>query len=546
METGTGTSIGAIVLYTLLNWSYTTAVFTDPGSTTNKHGYSELPTDAPPIATSFTVKSNGEMRFCKKCQARKPDRAHHCSSCRRCVLKMDHHCPWLATCVGLRNHKAFLLFLIYTTLFCFYSFALAGAWTYYEIIDTNTTYVDALLPINLIILSVVSGIIGIVIGAFTGWHILLASRGQTTIECLEKTRYLSPIRKTMESHSIRGVPIPGYGRQLIDMHANALPGITCPEEGEEMRRSPASRPGGPDGQRPMAVSYEELERQRARKRYEEYLDQQDSEKMPSAFDLGVKRNLLHLFGPSPFLWFLPICNTTGDGWSWDPSPKWLAARERIAAEREAQRAREITAGWGSEEAPPQFYSPGAVSSPSPSQYGAGRHYLQPQPHTQPSPPVASPFSSRSSPSPSPFGSKMPSKADRVLGRDPNLYADGPQESVSMQTLNRKGRALEEEDLESTTDDGEHGDDQGNAVGNTIHDQRGRSPDKEEITAEGRTGQKDEVAMTVADRRALNLVRNGSWRRGGASGLLRTASHSSVVTPVPANSTKSLLEDDTVD
>ena len=34
------------------------------------------------------------VRFCDKCKAIKPDRAHHCSVCGRCVLKMDHHCPW--------------------------------------------------------------------------------------------------------------------------------------------------------------------------------------------------------------------------------------------------------------------------------------------------------------------------------------------------------------------------------------------------------------------------------------------------------------------
>src|SRR6478735_7146990 len=147
--TGTGSSIIGVVLYIMLNWCYTKAVFTPPGSTTNDNGYSTLPTQAAPVATSFTVKANGEFRFCKKCQARKPDRAHHCSTCRRCVLKMDHHCPWLATCIGLRNHKAFLLFLIYTTVFCFWSFAVSGSWVWYEALD-DQEYIDTFLPVNFI------------------------------------------------------------------------------------------------------------------------------------------------------------------------------------------------------------------------------------------------------------------------------------------------------------------------------------------------------------------------------------------------------------
>ncbi|KAI1810684.1 palmitoyltransferase PFA3 [Poronia punctata] len=448
---GSGSSFGGLVLYAMLNCCYTKAVFTDPGSTTNSMGYSTLPTRSTPNGTNFTVKSNGEYRFCKKCQARKPDRAHHCSTCRRCVLKMDHHCPWLATCIGLGNHKAFLLFLIYTTLFCLYCFAVSGTWVYDELL-TQTQYSDTIMPVNFILLAVVSGIIGLVVGAFTGWHVLLAARGQTTIECLEKTRYLSPLRKTLQhqfaaNRNGEGGVLPKYGQQLLDMHANAIPGVTRPEEGEITL-------SGNDGMSSHA-SYQEMEQYRARKRYEEYLDEQDSEKLPNAFDLGWKRNLLHLFGPRPVLWFIPIINTTGDGWTWEPNPNWIAARERVANEREAQRQRELAAGWGDPDAP-------VVSYGEPPR-GAGRHYLS--------------TSSSSGPS-----RKTPSKADRILGRDPNLYADEPASSVSMKTLDRKGRTVRDHDLDTISD--------------------GEEP------------------ATNAEQRALNVVTNGAWARNGASGLLR--------------------------
>ncbi|KAI0966699.1 palmitoyltransferase PFA3 [Xylaria arbuscula] len=458
--TGSGSSAGGLILYALLNWCYTTAVFTDPGSTTNHQGYSSLPTVAQPTASSFTVKSNGDLRFCKKCQARKPDRAHHCSTCQRCVLKMDHHCPWLATCIGLRNHKAFLLFLIYTTLFCLYSFAVSGTWVYNELV-TQTQYTNTIMPVNFILLAVVSGIIGLVVGAFTGWHILLASRGQTTIECLEKTRYLSPLRKTLQhqfvaQHNGDGIPLPKYGQQLFDMHANALPGVTRPEEGEIS----FPRNDGP----PPHASYEEMERYRARKRYEEYMDEQDSEKLPNAFDLGAKKNLLNLFGTRPSLWAFPVTTTLNNGWSWEPNPKWLEARDRLANEREAQRQRERVAGWG-EDAP---VVPPYQDRPQ----GAGRHYL------------ASPMPSS--------GRRTPSKADRILGRDPNHYVDEPATSVSMKALDRNGRNLKD-DVDMISDE------------------------------------EEEIKLN-AEHKAMDVVTNGAWARNGASGLLRNPTRTNSRTP----------------
>lgn len=142
----------------------------------------------PPLEflTSHTMRNGAPgYRWCSTCEVWKPDRCHHCSSCKRCFLRMDHHCPWFACCIGFRNHKFFIQLLGYITAYSGVVLALSTLMLYHFFSQEQYAR-GSYLSLNLVFLFVVSLAFFIAVGCFAGFLVYMVLRNTTTIEFLDE------------------------------------------------------------------------------------------------------------------------------------------------------------------------------------------------------------------------------------------------------------------------------------------------------------------------------------------------------------------------
>jgi len=78
-----------------------------------------------------SISPKEDWTICTRCEMYRPPRAHHCRICKHCIRKMDHHCPWINNCVGERNQKYFIQFLLYVGLLSVYAVSLV-AWSWFN------------------------------------------------------------------------------------------------------------------------------------------------------------------------------------------------------------------------------------------------------------------------------------------------------------------------------------------------------------------------------------------------------------------------------
>lgn len=128
------------------------------------------------------------FKFCKKCKDLKPPRAHHCSACNECVMRMDHHCVFTGNCIGLDNHKYFLCL-------CFWNIV-AGMHVVYSsylmnpYLSPDPKLVDPKFIEEHPILNPLRALdfafsVPIGVGLLLALHLFLLARNETSLECGE-------------------------------------------------------------------------------------------------------------------------------------------------------------------------------------------------------------------------------------------------------------------------------------------------------------------------------------------------------------------------
>ncbi|KAF9239447.1 zf-DHHC-domain-containing protein [Melanogaster broomeanus] len=121
-----------------------------------------------------------ERRYCDKCKIVKPPRAHHCRACGTCILKYDHHCPWIGHCVGAFNHKFFINFLQWASIFCLWTFSTLLGFVIKSQLRSPAPELDS----NKIAAVVLYGLFGIFCIMVLSTQLHLTLLNQTTVESL--------------------------------------------------------------------------------------------------------------------------------------------------------------------------------------------------------------------------------------------------------------------------------------------------------------------------------------------------------------------------
>ena len=121
------------------------------------------------------------LKYCTTCRIYRPPRSKHCRDCDQCVKEFDHHCPWINNCVGERNYRFFVLFLLSLSLMISYILIVC---IYQIVVMANATNFGASISANpvVFILVICGALFGCCVCQLAGYHCYLIDQGVTTNE----------------------------------------------------------------------------------------------------------------------------------------------------------------------------------------------------------------------------------------------------------------------------------------------------------------------------------------------------------------------------
>lgn len=183
--------------------SHCRAMLTDPGAVPKGNATKEF-------IESLQLKPGQVVYKCPKCCSIKPDRAHHCSVCKRCIRKMDHHCPWVNNCVGENNQKYFVLFTMYIALISLHALIMVG-FHFLHCFEEDWTKCSSFAPPTTVILLILLCFEGLLFLIFTsvmfGTQVHSICTDETGIEQLKKEeRRWAKKTKWMNMKAVFGHP----------------------------------------------------------------------------------------------------------------------------------------------------------------------------------------------------------------------------------------------------------------------------------------------------------------------------------------------------
>lgn len=247
------------------------------------------------LGIAFQEQDLKPIRSCRKCHAFRPPRAHHCSICNCCYLKMDHHCTLLNICIGFHNYKAFYLFLLANSLF-----SLGKCLIFFiELLrygkSRNTTGSNGLdgldvIPKPFYIVGIsTSFVLGVVCLAMLFFHTFLIKNNETSIEYMGISGFLGG--EYFSDRSFKEGPLSSEFKPTLVPET-----IETTEEGQNFN-TPVN----------YDTTHYKLNNQRFRKK--------DIRKALNPYNLGVKQNFLEIFGLKWYKWPLPWSTGMGNGYS---------------------------------------------------------------------------------------------------------------------------------------------------------------------------------------------------------------------------------------